>query len=124
MSWPTRTAVINALLVRRREYRDLLLRRKRESFWMAKIDPERSTPRQLWYSIDTLMGRQHVRCTLPSPPTIFYWLFDSKVAALRTSTSDDPPSSFSAAPLDCVLRAFRPLTVADVVAAVRLLHDK
>jgi len=50
--------------------------------------------------------------------------FDSKVADVRASTSDDPPPSFSAAPLGCVLPAFRPLTVADVVTAVRLLPDK
>jgi len=50
--------------------------------------------------------------------------FDSLVAEVRASTSDDQPPSFTAAPLDCVLRAFRPLTVADVVTAVRLLPDK
>ena len=40
----------------RRGYRSLL-RRKRDEFWRAKIDAESSTPRQLWKSIDELMGR-------------------------------------------------------------------
>jgi len=39
-------------------YRDLL-KLKRESFWTAKVDAERSSPRQLWQSIDALMGRGH-----------------------------------------------------------------
>jgi len=42
-----------------RAYRDLLCR-KRESFWKAKVDAERSTPRQLWHSIDALLGRGRV----------------------------------------------------------------
>jgi len=40
------------------------------------------------------------------------------------ATSEAPPPSFSAAPLGCVKRAFRPLTVAYVTVTVRLLHDK
>jgi len=47
--------------------------------------------------------------------------FDTKVAAVRASTSDAPPPSFIAAPLGCVIR---PLTVIYVVAAVRVLPDK
>jgi hypothetical protein len=45
-----------AWTTRRRSYRDLL-RRKRESFWQTKVNSERSSPRQLWRSIDALMGR-------------------------------------------------------------------
>ena len=116
-------AATNAWSVRPREYRDLL-RRKRESFWMAKIDAERSTPRQLWQSIDTLMGRRRALTSVAITADEMHKFFDSKVADVRASTCDAPPSSFSAALLGCVLRVFRPLTVADVVAAVRLLPDK
>ena len=116
-------AATAAWTARRREYRDLL-RRKRETFWTAKIDAERSTPRQLWRSIDTLMGRGHS----PTPNAVsadeMHRFFDAKVAGVRASTSDAPPPSFSVAPLGCVLRVFRPLTTADVVAAVRALPDK
>ena len=50
--------------------------------------------------------------------------FDTKVAGVRASTSDAPPPSFTAAPLGCVLRVIRPLTVIDVVAVIRSLPDK
>ena len=43
----------------RREYR-ALLQWKREQFWQKKIDSEKSTPRQLWRSIDALLGRGRV----------------------------------------------------------------
>ena len=39
----------------RRAYRDLC-NSKREAFWRSKIDAERSSPYQLWQSVDTLMG--------------------------------------------------------------------
>ena len=36
----------------RRSYHDLC-NQKREAFWRMKVDTERSTPRQLWQSVDT-----------------------------------------------------------------------
>jgi len=39
----------------RRIYRSLL-RNKHESFWIWKIDAEKSSPRQLWRSFDVLLG--------------------------------------------------------------------
>ena len=40
----------------RRAYRSLL-RSKREFSWMQKVDAQKSSPRQLWRSIDILLGR-------------------------------------------------------------------
>ena len=40
----------------RRAYRSLL-QSKREQFWTQKIESEKSSPRQLWSSIDSLLGR-------------------------------------------------------------------
>ena len=117
-------AATAARTARRREYRDIR-RRKRETFWNVKIDAERSTPRQLWRSIDTLMGRGQTPATnAVSASHDMHRFFDAKVAGVRASTSDAPPLSFTAAPLGCVLRVFRPLTVVDVMAAVRVLPDK
>jgi len=48
----------DAWTTERRSYRDLR-NRKREEFWQTKIESERSTPRRLWQSIDSLMGRGH-----------------------------------------------------------------
>jgi len=62
-------------MARRRAYRDLL-RLKRESFWTAKVDSEKSRPYQLWQSIDSLMGRG----SIPSPADVsasdFHRFFD------------------------------------------------
>ena len=73
----------------RRGYRSLL-RRKREEFWQTKVDAESSRPRQLWKSIDALMGRG----SAPEPSTIgprdFHQFFDAKVAGVRASTADAP----------------------------------
>ena len=87
---------------------------------------QRSTlaPRQLWRSIDTLMGLRHASITGAVSADDMHHFFDMKVAGVRTSTTDAPSPSFTAAPLGCVLRVFRPLTVIDVVAAVRALPDK
>src|SRR5664279_3352739 len=108
---------------RRRTYRQLL-HAKRESFWQSKITAERSSPRQLWRSIDELMGRGHAPLSSDIEADEIPNFFDDKVAAVQTSTAGAPPPSFSTAPLGCALRSFRPLTVVDVVAAVRLLPDK
>ena len=41
---------------RRHEYR-ALLRQKRKIFWKAKVNLERSSPQQLWGSVDVLLRR-------------------------------------------------------------------
>jgi len=43
----------------RRLYRDLL-RRKRESFWIANVGTKQSTPHQLWHFIEALVGGSFV----------------------------------------------------------------
>ena len=48
-----------AWYAKRREYR-ALGRRKREQFWQSKIDAEKAKPRQLWCSVDALLGRGRV----------------------------------------------------------------
>ena len=108
----------------RREYR-ALLRRKREALWTSKIDSERSSPRQLWRSVDTLLGR----CRVPPPQVLgaadFHQHFDQKVADVRALTEDAAPSPlFSPAPPDCRFVDFQSLTIDDVVAAIRVLPDK
>ncbi|HSN23898.1 MAG TPA: endonuclease/exonuclease/phosphatase family protein [Methylomicrobium sp.] len=108
---------------RRREYR-ALIHQKRESFWQMKVDIDRSAPRKLWRSVDTLLGR----CRSSASPGInaeqAHHYFDEKVAGVRASTQDSPPPSYSTAPLNCRMQCFRRLTTDDVVAAVHLLPDK
>ena len=107
----------------RRTYRDLL-REKRESFWAAKVDSERSHPSQLWQSIDRLLGRGSAPTNPDISASIFHRFFDDKVAGVRAATSGAPPPSFSSAPSGCSWFHFQPLTVEDVTTAVRQLPDK
>ena len=112
----------DAWYTKRREYRGLL-RRKRQQFWQAKIDAEKSTPRQLWQSIDTLLGRGRV----PPPDDIdavrFHGYFDDKVAGVRHATADAPTPSFLPTSV-AAFSDFQSVTVDDVVTAVRALPDK
>ena len=80
------TEATNAWYSKRREYR-ALLRRKREQFWREKIAAEKSSPRQLWCSIDALLGRGRVPPLDDIDASQFHRLFDDKVAGVRS-----PPS--------------------------------
>jgi len=99
-------------------------RAKHEAFWTSKVESERSSPRQLWRSIDALMGR----CRVPSSEVIgtaaFNRYFDAKVADVRMLTDSAPPPSFFSAPSGCTFVNFRSLTVDDVTAAIQLMRDK
>jgi len=106
-----------AWITEHRAYR-ALLRTKREAFWINKVDSESSSPRQLWRSIDTLVGRGRVDATA------FHRHVNTKVADVRALTADAPPPSFTPSPPGCLLTEFRPLTAADVATAVRALPDK
>ena len=108
--------------LQRRAYRDLL-RRKREAFWRAKIDAERSSRTQLWRSVDALLGRGRVPPSRDFGAMEFHRYFDAKVAGMRASTADAPPPPFTAAPPGCEMWEFRPVTLADVTHAVQAMPD-
>jgi hypothetical protein len=115
-------AAAAAWTTQRRIYRALL--RRRETFWREKIDSERSSPRRLWRSIDALLGRGRAPpCDIIGAVEL-HRFFDEKVANVRTLTEAAPPPSFTSAPPHCEFFTFKPLTVDDVVAAVRALPDK
>ena len=67
-----------------------LLRSKREAFWVNKVDSECSSPRQLWRSVDRLMGRGRVPASDVVDATAFHRHFDTKVADVRELTADAP----------------------------------
>ena len=108
---------------RRREYRRML-REKRESFWKSKVAAEGSSPRQLWHSIDVLMGRGSVQTSVGVGADKMHHFFDEKIANIRASTADAPPPSFAADVPSSRLDNLRLLTVADVAVAVHQLPDK
>ena len=112
-----------AWITERRAYRDVL-QLKRETFWTTNIDAERSTPRRLWQSIDTLVGRGHVPLSSSVDARDLHKFFDAKVAGVRASTADAPLPSFTAAQPGCTMSVFQTLRVDDIVTAVRWLPDK
>ena len=94
----------------RRVYRNLL-QSKRESFWQSTLAVESATPRQLWRSIDELMGRGRVPLSAAVGANEIHRFFDDKVAGVRSSTADAPPPTFTTVPLGCAFHRFRPLAL-------------
>ena len=93
-------------------------------FWRTKIDAESSKPRQLWKSIDTLMGRGSTSEPSTIGPTDFHQFFDAKVAGVRASTADAPSPTFTVVDPRCSFTHFELLTVEDVATAICALSDK
>jgi len=105
------------------EYHALLLR-KREQFWQAKVEAEKSTPRQLWRSLDAVLGRGRVQPSEDVNAEQFHRFFDDKVAGVRSATADAPPPSFTSTSLEASLSQLQPMTDDQVIAAVCALPDK
>ena len=57
-------------------------------------------------------------------PLYFVVFFDDKVAGVRDATAGAPAPQFTAAPVGCELRFFRPVTPTDVIKLVQALPDK
>jgi len=107
----------------RRAYRQLR-HRKCTDFWCGKLEANKSNPRQLWRTVDDLLGRGRVSESSAIDVEAFSRFFATKVANVRLNTSNAPPASFSHMRPDVVLRCFSPLTTGDVIDAVRQLPDK
>jgi len=106
----------------RRQYFNLL-RQKKACFWTARVTTDQSNLRQLWQSLDQLLGRGR------SPPTEInasglHKAFDDKITAVFSATAGASEPTFTAAPAGCELRLFRPVTQADVTQMIRALPDK
>jgi len=86
---------------------------------MPKVDAERSSPHQLWRSVDALLGCGRVPPSQDIGVTAFHRFFEAKVAGVRASTTDAPPPSFTPAPTGCEFRVFRQNTTTDVIRAVK-----
>jgi hypothetical protein len=109
--------------VQRHDYRDFL-KKKRESFWKERVASESSSPRQLWWLVNMLLGRGRIPSSSALSAVELHWFFNEKVAGVHANTEGAALPSFTAAPADCVLRHFRPVTANDVIAAVQALPDK
>jgi len=107
----------------RRLYRHLR-HRKSSEFWRCKLEAEQSDPGKLWRSVDVLLGRGRVPASSAIDAETFNRFFADKVEKVRSNTKDAPPPTFSHVRPGVSLAAFSPLTIDDVITAVRRLPDK
>ena len=77
----------------RRQYRDLR-QRKCSSFWQSSIEADRDSPRRIWRSVDTLLGRGRPPVSSAVSVDDFNQYFIVKVAAVRASTDGASEPSF------------------------------
>ena len=101
-----------------------MLRRKREAFWMSKVESEQSNPRLLWRSLNSLFGRGQPIQTDKYTATDFLNFFNTKLEHARTVTSTADPPTFSLVSSDCQLSQFTQVSSHDVARAIRSLSDK
>jgi hypothetical protein len=85
------TAAKDAWDAQRWSCRDLL-QRKRCAFWTSTIEADRHDPRQLWRSVDLLLGRGRQPTTAAVNVDEFSRFFKDKVDAVRARTSIQPSS--------------------------------
>jgi len=104
-----------------RAYRRLI-GHKRHAFWKTLITEQQSKPRQMWRSIDKLLGRGRSQGSDDVSAGDVHSFFDQKVSDIRASTSSTAAPSFVST--DCVLSSFKQVTHDDVAAAVRARPNK
>jgi len=91
---------------------------------MRKIDAEKSPPRQLWHSVDVPLGRSGVPSCDNIDAQQFHDYFDAKCAGVRSLIDGASPPSFTSSLSDVYFTCFKPVTIDEVVTAVRVLPDK
>jgi hypothetical protein len=102
-----------------------LLRSKRQLFWRDKVASEHGSPRSLWKSVKSLMGRGRdpsVSSTLSAQKLHDY--LDSKVADVRHATDDSATPSFLIGSRSCAMNAFTTITPSSVFKAIMQLPNK
>jgi hypothetical protein len=101
-----------------------LLHCKKETFWQSRVEQQCGNPRQLWRSVDFIMGRGKPPEADDIDAEVFHRFFDDKISAVLQSTADAPPPTFTTCSAGRLLHHFRPPTCDDVISAVGRLPDK
>ena len=123
---PDVSLLSNALLAWRASYRSYraLLRAKRKSYWSSRLNPDRSSPRDLWNSINFLMGRGAARDSPLITADALHQHFDSKVSHARALTENSPPPAFTQVPRGSNFSAFNEVSEVTVISLFRRLPNK
>ena len=101
----------------RRCYRDLR-QQKRCAFWKSTIEADRDSPRRLWRSVDTLLGRGRPPVSSAISVDDFSQYFIDKVAAVRSNTDVASEPSFTSCAEGQSLTAFDDISTNDVADAI------
>ena len=95
---------------------------KRSQFWRGHIESQRGRPREMWKSINRLLGRQ--RSTTVGNSVIdadtMASFFKKKVNDIRASTADADEPTFSKNSGDCSLTCFE---LIDAQTVIKLIRD-
>ena len=100
-----------------------LCNRKRRAFWVEKIQSDKSQPRKLWQSVNTLLGRQKVAADSQIAADDFQDFFTQKVADVRSSTEGAGPTDYTSPP-GCNMSTFQHLSTDDVIRLIQATPDK
>ena len=84
----------------------------------------RSSPRQLWSTVDQLLGRGRAPVSNANDVDSFLQFFIDKVGAVRDATAGGRSPCFASCPSGATMTEFRCVTVEEVIAAIRKLPDK
>ena len=77
----------------------------------------------LWKTADALLGRGRTPASSAIDVEVFSQFFAEKIAKVRSNTSDALPPMYSRARPGVSLRHLSPLTIDDIIDAVRSLPD-
>ena len=94
---------------------------KRSQFWCGHIESQRGKPREMWRSVNRLLGRQ------PSPTSgvgvidadTMASFFRNKVDEIRVSTADADEPTYTINSSDCSFMGFEPVNVQAVIKLIR-----
>jgi hypothetical protein len=88
----------------------------------CQLETDRSSPKRLWRSVDSILGRGRLPANTSISADQFSDFFVDKVAAVRRSTQDAPAATFKLLTGHCLVE-FVPVSSDDVIAAIHHLPD-
>ncbi len=106
----------------RRHYRQLR-HFKAQEFWRSRIELDRSNPKRLWRSIDTLLGRGRLAASTSISAEEYCQHFSQKVDTVRRATDGSLPPNFSPIESPSSLSTFQVTTAEEVALLIRRLPD-
>lgn len=103
-----------------------LLKVKRRYFWSSKVYHDRNNPRELWNSINYLLGRNRASPNSTINAEDFVAHFSNKLALIRdqTNTTDSTAPEFSTTPGDCSFSTLPLISPKEIMSIILSLPNK